>query len=85
MRGRLPWGHCHKPDRARFLVEGFLTRAIDQNHFQRRRRQYMRIRNIYLFVAATEKGVEYPGSQAGIADMISAAQDEHRWIIGFWH
>jgi len=44
------------------------------------------LRNIYLFVAAIEKGVEYPGSQAGIADMISAAQDEHRWDpSAFWH
>jgi len=43
--------------------------------------EYMEnLRNIYLFVAAIEKGFEYPGSQAGIADMISSAQDEHRWI-----
>jgi hypothetical protein len=49
--------------------------------------EYMEnLRNIYLFVAAIEKGVEYPGSQAGIADMISAAQDEHRWDpSAFWH
>jgi hypothetical protein len=49
--------------------------------------EYMEnLRNIYLFVAAIEKGVEYPGSQAGIADMISAAQDEHRWdSSAFWH
>ncbi len=34
----------------------------------------------------SKKGVEYPGSQAGIADMISAAQDEHRWdSSAFWH
>ena len=44
------------------------------------------LRNIYLYVAAVEKGVEYPGSQAGIADMISAARDEHRWDpSAFWH
>jgi hypothetical protein len=49
--------------------------------------EYMEnLRNIYLFVAAIEKGVEYPGSQAGIADMISAAGDEHRWdSSAFWH
>jgi alpha-L-fucosidase 2 len=49
--------------------------------------EYMEnLRNIYLFVAAIEKGVEFPGSQAGIADMISAAQDEHRWdASAFWH
>jgi hypothetical protein len=49
--------------------------------------EYMEnLRNIYLFVAAIEKGVEYPGSQAGIADMISSARDEHRWDpSAFWH
>ena len=49
--------------------------------------EYMEnLRNLYLFVAAIEKGVEYPGSQAGIADMISAAEDEHRWDpSAFWH
>jgi hypothetical protein len=49
--------------------------------------EYMEnLRHIYLFVAAIEKGVEYPGSQAGIADMISAALDEHRWdSSAFWH
>ena len=49
--------------------------------------EYMEnLRNLYLFVAAIEKGVEFPGSQAGIADMISAAQDEHRWdSSAFWH
>ena len=49
--------------------------------------EYMEnLRNLYLFVAAIEKGLEYPGSQAGIADMISAAQDEHRWDpSAFWH
>lgn len=49
--------------------------------------EYMEnLRNIYLFVAAIEKGVEWPGTQAGIADMISAARDEHRWDpSAFWH
>jgi hypothetical protein len=49
--------------------------------------EYMEnLRNLYLFVAAIEKGVSYPGSQAGVADMISAERDEHRWDpSAFWH
>lgn len=49
--------------------------------------EYMEnLRNLYLYVAAIEKGYEYPGSQAGIADMISSARDEHRWDpSAFWH
>lgn len=49
--------------------------------------EYMEnLRNIYLFDAAAEKGVEYPGSQAGVADMLSSARDAHRWdSSAFWH
>ncbi|HLY42508.1 MAG TPA: hypothetical protein VKR52_14935 [Terracidiphilus sp.] len=49
--------------------------------------EYMEnLRNLYLYVAAIEEGVEYPGSQAGVADMISAARDNHRWdSSAFWH
>ena len=49
--------------------------------------EYMEnLRNIYLFVAAIEKGTEFPGTQAGVADMISSAQDLHRWdSSAFWH
>ena len=49
--------------------------------------EYMEnLRNLYLYVAAIEKGTEFPGTQAGIADMISAAQDTHRWDpSAFWH
>lgn len=49
--------------------------------------EYMEnLRHLYLYVAAIEKGVEYPGSQAGVADMISAARDDHRWdSSAFWH
>lgn len=49
--------------------------------------EYMEnLRNIYLFVAAIEKGVEFPGTQAGVGDMISSAQDVHRWdSSAFWH
>lgn len=49
--------------------------------------EYMEnLRAIYLFVAAIEKGVEFPGTQAGVADMISSAQDVHRWdSSAFWH
>jgi hypothetical protein len=49
--------------------------------------EYMEnLRAIYLFVAAIERGVEYPGTQAGVADMISSARDEHKWdSSAFWH
>jgi len=49
--------------------------------------EYMEnLRNIYLYIAAIEKGVEYPGTHAGIADMISSAQDSRRWDpSAFWH
>jgi alpha-L-fucosidase 2 len=49
--------------------------------------EYMEnLRNIYLYVAAIEKGVEFPGSQAGVADMVSSARDAHRWdSSAFWH
>ena len=44
------------------------------------------LRNIYLFAAAAEKGGEYPGSQAGVADMLSSARDAHHWdSSAFWH
>ena len=44
------------------------------------------LRNIYLFAAAAERGEEYPGSQAGVADMLSSARDAHRWdSSAFWH
>lgn len=49
--------------------------------------EYMEnLRNMYLFVAAIEKGGEYPGTQAGVGDMISSARDVHRWdSSAFWH
>ncbi|MEO6965338.1 MAG: glycoside hydrolase [Acidobacteriaceae bacterium] len=49
--------------------------------------EYMEnLRNIYLFDAAAEKGVEFPGSQAGVADMLSSARDAHQWDpSAFWH
>ena len=50
--------------------------------------EYMEnLRNIYLYVAAVEKGDEYPGTQAGVADMISAADGTtHQWDpSAFWH
>ncbi len=44
------------------------------------------MRNIYLFAAAAEKGDEYPGSQAGIGDMLSSGRDTHAWASSaFWH
>lgn len=49
--------------------------------------EYMEnLRTIYLYVAACERGDEWPGSQAGVADMISAARDLHKWDpSAFWH
>ncbi len=49
--------------------------------------EYMEnLRNIYLFAAAAERGDEYPGSQAGVADMLSSARDAHHWDpSAFWH
>ncbi|HEY1577466.1 MAG TPA: glycoside hydrolase [Terracidiphilus sp.] len=49
--------------------------------------EYMEnLRAIYLYVAACEHGDEWPGSQAGVADMISAARDVHKWDpSAFWH
>jgi len=49
--------------------------------------EYMEnLRNLYLFIAAIEKGVEFPGTQAGVGDMISSARDTHKWDpSAFWH
>ena len=49
--------------------------------------EYMEnLRDLYLYVAACERGNEWPGSQAGVGDMISAAEDAHRWDpSAFWH
>ena len=49
--------------------------------------QYMtNLRNIYLFSAAAENGDRFPGSQAGVADLFSAAHDDHRWDpAAYWH
>ncbi len=44
------------------------------------------LRNIYLFAAAVERGTEYPGSQAGVGDMLSSGRDSHHWASSaFWH
>lgn len=49
--------------------------------------EYMEnLRNIYLFSAAAERGIEYPGTQAGVADMLSSGRDAHRWdSSAYWH
>lgn len=49
--------------------------------------EYMEnLRMIYLYAAACERGIQMPGSQAGIADLFSAVRDEHRWDpAAFWH
>jgi hypothetical protein len=44
------------------------------------------LRNIYLFAAAAERGTEFPGSQAGVADLLSSGRDFHQWdSSAFWH
>ncbi|MFZ1011825.1 MAG: glycoside hydrolase [Terracidiphilus sp.] len=44
------------------------------------------LRDVYLFVAAAERGTEYPGTQAGVADMVSSSRDAHQWDpSAFWH
>jgi hypothetical protein len=49
--------------------------------------EYMEnLRAIYLYSAAAESGGDIPGSQAGEADLFSAARDQHQWDPGaFWH
>jgi alpha-L-fucosidase 2 len=43
------------------------------------------LRALYLYSAAAQSGSEYPGSQAGVADMFSAVP-QHNWDPGaFWH
>jgi alpha-L-fucosidase 2 len=48
--------------------------------------EYMEnLRALYLYSAAAQSGSEYPGSQAGVADMFSAVP-QHNWDPGaFWH
>jgi alpha-L-fucosidase 2 len=44
------------------------------------------LRNLYLFDAVAEKGIEFPGSQAGVADMLSSGRDFHQWDpAAYWH
>jgi alpha-L-fucosidase 2 len=49
--------------------------------------EYMEdLRNIYLFSGRADSGGEYPGSQAGIADLFSSVKDTHQWDpAAFWH
>jgi alpha-L-fucosidase 2 len=49
--------------------------------------EYMEnLRAISLFTNAAERGQEYPGSQAGVADLFSSVRDVHRWDpAAFWH
>ena len=48
--------------------------------------EYMEnLRTLYLYSAAAQSGSEYPGSQAGVADMFSSVP-QHNWDPGaFWH
>jgi alpha-L-fucosidase 2 len=49
--------------------------------------EYMEnLRALYLYSAAAESGGEFPGSQAGEADLFSGAKDERQWDpAAFWH
>ena len=44
------------------------------------------LRTLYLYDAAADSRDTYPGSQAGVADLFSPYQDEHRWdAAAYWH
>uniref|UniRef100_UPI003BEECF71 hypothetical protein n=1 Tax=Burkholderia arboris TaxID=488730 RepID=UPI003BEECF71 len=49
--------------------------------------EYMEnLRNIYLYSAQAGNQDNYPGSQAGVADLFSSVEDYHRWYpFGYWH
>jgi alpha-L-fucosidase 2 len=49
--------------------------------------EYMEnLRALYLYSAAAESGGEFPGSQAGEADLFSGAKDQRQWDpAAFWH
>ena len=49
--------------------------------------EYMEnLRAIDLYTAAAERGDPFPGSQAGVADLFSPLQDQHRWDpAAYWH
>jgi hypothetical protein len=77
-----------KPEAHRSWWHNFWNRAaLVQVHSPDGAGDYMEnLRAIYLFSAAAERGTEYPGSQAGVADMLSSARDAHRWdSSAFWH
>ncbi len=77
-----------KPETHRIWWHQFWSRAaLIKVHSADGVGDYMEnLRDIYLFSAAAERGVEYPGSQAGVADMLSSARDAHRWdSSSFWH
>lgn len=76
------------PEAHRIWWHQFWNRAsLIKIHSEDGAGEYMEnLRDIYLFSAAAERGVEYPGSQAGVADMLSSARDAHRWdSSAFWH
>jgi hypothetical protein len=44
------------------------------------------LRTLYLYDAAADSRDTFPGSQAGVADLFSPYQDEHRWdAAAYWH
>ena len=76
------------PEAHRTWWHNFWNRtALIRTHSTDGAAEYMEnLRTIYLFSAAAERGTEYPGSQAGVADMLSSARDAHRWdSSAFWH
>jgi hypothetical protein len=48
--------------------------------------EYMEnLRALYLYSARSESGGEYPGSQAGVADLLSSAPSHHWDPAAYWH
>ena len=79
-------------------AEGELARHRDWWHHFWERAAYMKItssddsgeymenlRALYLYSAASESSGEYPGSQAGVADLLSSAPRHHWDPAAYWH
>ena len=44
------------------------------------------LRSIYLYAAAAEVGSNFPGSQAGVADLFTSMRDDRHWDpAAYWH
>ena len=77
------WSRCNEHDWQAFWNRAALIKITSKDGAG----EYMEnLRDIYLYVAAVEKGEEFPGTHAGVADMINAAGDTHKWDpSAFWH